>query len=75
LPVIEDLANDFAGRARFVRIHVDRDGHVLKRFGASGLPTYLVFRDGKEVDRLRLTFISWFLEQRLRRMVESQLDL
>ena len=45
------------------------DGGELESFGASGLPTYIVFRDGVEVDRLTLRVIPLFLEQRLRGMI------
>jgi thioredoxin-like negative regulator of GroEL len=73
LPVIEELALEFAGRARFVRVDVAPGGGVLERFGASGLPAYLLFRDGVEVDRMRLGFLDWFLKSRLRRMVNGAL--
>jgi thioredoxin-like negative regulator of GroEL len=74
LPVIESLAGEFAGRARFVTVHVDRDSETLEQFDSSGLPTYLVFRDGQPVDRLLFSQIGWFLERRLRRMVNGALD-
>ncbi len=71
---MEELAESFEGRARIVKIHVDESGEILEQFGASGIPTYLVFRDGDEVDRLRLSSLGWFLGARLRRMVEGALD-
>ena len=71
MPVIESLAAEFAGRARFVMVDADRDGQVLESFGASSLPTYIVFRDGVEIDRLTLNVVPLFLEQRLRGMVET----
>ena len=68
------MADEFAGRARVVKVELDREGFALEGFEASGVPSYLVFKDGVEVDRLRLTAISWWLEGRLRRMVENALD-
>ena len=55
-------------------VHADRGGELLAAFGAQGFPTYLVFRDGVEVDRLTLKFVPWFLESRLRRALEGALD-
>jgi hypothetical protein len=72
LPVVEKVAREFSGRARFTKVHVDKEGQVLERFGASGLPSYLLFRDGKEIDRIRFR-LGWFLETRLGRMVEAGL--
>jgi len=66
---VESLAVEFAGRARFVMVENDRDGEVLRSFGSTSLPTYIVYRDGVEVDRLTLNVIPLFLEERLRGML------
>ncbi len=73
MPVIESLANEFSGRARFVKVHIDEEGQVQQAFNADGLPSYLLFNDGKEVSRLRMTFLGWFLERRVRSMVNGAL--
>ncbi len=74
MPILHSLAAEFHGRARVASVDADREGQVLAAFEASSFPTYLVFRDGKEVDRLRVNFIPWLLESRLRRMLERALD-
>ncbi len=71
---MESVAREFSGKVRFVKVHTDTAGQVLKRFGASGIPSYLLFRDGKEIDRITWTFVGWFLESRLSRMVSGALD-
>ena len=73
MPVIESLANEFSGRARFVKVHIDEEGQVQQAFNANGLPSYLLFKDGKEVSRMRMTFLGWFLERRVRSMVKTAL--
>jgi thioredoxin 1 len=73
LPVIEGLAVELAGRARVVKVQLDREGAVQESFGVGGIPVYVVFRDGVEVDRLTPNIVDWFLERRLRRMVEGAL--
>ena len=73
MPVIQTLAEEFGDRVRFAKVHVDRGGEILSAFRASGVPTYILFRDGREIDRLSSSFISWFLEVRLRRMVQRVL--
>lgn len=74
LPLMESLAEEFAGRVRFLKVVVDEDREALDRFGAGGLPTYLLFKDGERVDRIRFPFIGWLLESRVRRMVNGALD-
>ena len=71
LPVVEKLAQEFSGTVRFVRIATTEDDGVLEAFGASHYPAYIVFRDGREVDRLTFNFAPWFIEDRLRRMVQG----
>ena len=73
MPVLHTLADEFRGRARVASVHADRGGELLAAFGARGFPTYLLFRDGVEIDRLTLNFIPWRLEARLRRMLERAL--
>ncbi len=73
MPVIESLASEFSGRARFVKVHVDEEGKIQEAFNASGLPSYLLFKDGEEVSRIRMTFLDWFLERRVRGMVNGAL--
>jgi thioredoxin-like negative regulator of GroEL len=73
LPVVESLAREFAGRARVVTVHVDRDGQIGEQFDARGLPSYLVFLDGREVNRINLSFVDWFLEARFRRILNNAL--
>ena len=73
MPVVESLAQEFDGRARVVQVELDREGSVLASFDATAIPAYIVFRDGVEVDRLTLNFLDWFIESRLRGMLEGAL--
>ncbi len=73
MPVIEALADEFAGRVRFVTVDVDPEGDLLEAFDSKGVPTYLVFRQGVEVDRLAPLLFDWRTEQRLRSRIEDAL--
>jgi thioredoxin-like negative regulator of GroEL len=74
LPVVESLAREFSGRVSFVKVDTTADDGTLEAFGASRYPVYIVFRDGREVDRLTLNFAPWFIEDRLRGMIAGALD-
>ena len=73
MPALQSLAEQFLGRARVAKVSTDKDGRILESFEASGYPTYIVFRDGIEVDRLTLSFAPWLIETRLRWMIEGAL--
>ncbi len=51
-PSIEELANEYAGRARVFKVDVDENSDVAGKYGIRSIPAILVFKDGKEVDRM-----------------------
>jgi thioredoxin 2 len=51
-PTIVQLANEFAGRARVAKLNTDENQSTASRFKISGIPTLLIFKGGREVDRI-----------------------
>jgi thioredoxin len=51
-PRLERVAAQYSGRVSVYRIDIDRDMPVAERFRVASIPTVLVFRDGKQVQRL-----------------------
>lgn len=51
-PVVEKVAEKMAGKAKVGKCNVDQEPGLAQRFGISSIPTLVVFRDGREVDRL-----------------------
>jgi len=51
-PVIEELAGDFEGKIVFGKLNVDNNPKTSVEFGIRSIPTLLVFKDGKEADRI-----------------------
>jgi thioredoxin 2 len=51
-PVIEQLATELAGRVRVVKLNVDDNPRTAARFNLRSIPTLLVLKDGREIDRL-----------------------
>ncbi len=50
-PVIEELANEYAGKVNIGKLNAD-ENTMAHKLGVSGIPTILFLRDGKEVDRV-----------------------
>jgi thioredoxin 2 len=50
-PILEQLAGEFAGRCKVVKVNVDQSPGVSGRFGVQGIPTLVLLRDGREVGR------------------------
>ncbi len=51
-PVLDQLASEMAGRVRFAKLNVDENPLTASRFNVRSLPTLLILRAGKEVDRI-----------------------
>jgi len=51
-PVIDQLAGEMAGRLRVAKLNVDENPATAARFSLQSIPTLLVFRGGREVDRV-----------------------
>ena len=51
-PIVHDLAAEMAGRVRVAQLNVDENPMTASRFQISSIPSLLVFRGGREVDRL-----------------------
>src|SRR5262249_40373267 len=49
-PPLDPLAPRFAGKVKIVKINADDEPDLSARYGVRGLPTLLVFKDGKVVD-------------------------
>ncbi len=51
-PAVQQLANEFAGRAVVAKLNADDYPEILGRYGIMGIPTLIYFKGGKEVDRV-----------------------
>lgn len=51
-PILEQLAGEYEGRVKVAKVDADANPEVMRRFAVRGLPTLLLFRDGKVVDTL-----------------------
>ncbi len=51
-PMIEELAVQFDGRAKVVKLDVDNNPQTAMQFGIRSIPTLLFFKDGQVVDQL-----------------------
>jgi len=51
-PIVEQLATEMAGRATIAKLNVDENPATAARFRVQSIPTLLVFKAGREVDRI-----------------------
>lgn len=51
-PMIEKLAQEHDGKVAFGKLNVDQNNGVPQKYGIRGIPTLLVFKNGKLIDRI-----------------------
>ena len=51
-PVVDQLATELAGQARVAKLNVDENPVTASRLGVRSIPMLLVFKGGREVDRI-----------------------
>ena len=68
-PHLEEAAGTLAGRAQVGKLNVDENPSLAQKFGVSGIPSLLVFKNGKEVKR----FVGLSDAATLVQTVENQL--
>ena len=66
-PVIEQLAAELAGRVKVAKLNTDENPMTGSRFNVRSIPTLLVLKEGKEIDRL----VGAMPKQEILRRLES----
>jgi thioredoxin 2 len=70
-PILEELAGEMAGRLRIAKLNVDENPATAGRFNVRSIPTMLVMKSGREVDRLVGAMPKTELKQRLERVIST----
>jgi len=51
-PILEELANDYAGRVTVAKVDVDSNQSTAAQYGVRSIPTLLLFKDGQVIGQL-----------------------
>ncbi|HYR96813.1 MAG TPA: thioredoxin TrxC [Candidatus Binatus sp.] len=68
-PVVDELAAEMAGRVRVAKLNVDENPATAARFNLRSIPTLLMLRGGREVDRIVGAQPKAEISRRLERLV------
>lgn len=50
-PVIDEIASEYAGKVNVFKLNVDDNPETAGKYGIRGIPTVLLFKDGKVVNQ------------------------
>ncbi|TDR82286.1 thioredoxin TrxA [Paludibacterium purpuratum] len=48
-PILEDVAKEYDGRLRVVKLNIDQNEQTPPKYGIRGIPTLMLFKDGNVV--------------------------
>jgi len=51
-PIIDELAAEFEGKVKVVKVNTDENLKITQEFSISGIPSILIFKKGEAVERL-----------------------
>ena len=69
-PVVEELSQDFEGKATIAQVDVDQSQELANLFGIRSIPTMMIFKNGKPVDAL----VGVHSKQILMEKIQAQLS-
>lgn len=65
-PVIEELSGEFEGKVQFVKVNVDDNPEVSKKYRIASIPTIMVFNNGSVAE----TMVGFRPKQELKSVIE-----
>lgn len=70
-PVLDELASQYAGNVRIAKLNVDENPQTASSYSVQSIPTMLLFREGKLVDRLVGAHPKKTIEERLAAVMKA----
>lgn len=68
-PVYDSLGEEMKDKSEFLKVDIDQSMELAQRFTVTTVPTVIVFKDGKEMDRL----VGFIPKNNLKEKVEQYL--
>jgi thioredoxin 1 len=68
-PVFEELGNEMKEKANFFKVDIDKSLEIAQQYGINTVPTMLIFKNGKVVDKL----VGFVPKVNIKNKVENQI--
>jgi thioredoxin len=69
LPILEKVSKDYEGKMNIYSVDIDRSPSLAARHGVMSVPTMLVFKDGRQIDRM----VGLLPERELKKRIDGHL--
>lgn len=51
-PAVEELSKEMAGKAKVLKVDVDKSPDIARKYSIMGVPTVMIFKEGVEVEKM-----------------------
>ena len=68
-PVMDQLAETYEGRAKIVKVDIDKEGELAVEYAVMSIPTVFIFKNGEKVDQA----VGAFPQNHYEDMLDKQL--
>ncbi len=68
-PVLEEVARDYEGKLKVVKVNVDENTETASRYGIMSIPTMMLFKNGEPVE----TIIGFRKKEELSNIIDKNL--
>lgn len=71
-PVVDEVANDYNGQVKVVKLNTDQNPTVASHYGIRSIPTLMVFKGGRQVDTVVGAVSKMTLTKTLAQHIQEQ---
>ena len=64
-PIVDELADKFKGKIKFAKVNVEENAVISAKFSISSIPCFILFKDGKVLERFVGAMSSEDFEEKL----------
>ncbi len=68
-PIVEELAGEYEGRLRVVKLDVDENGGIAAKYSVMSIPTLGIFRGGELIERI----VGYMPKEQLKKRIDAAL--
>ena len=64
-PVVKEISQEYAGKLKVGKVDTDNNQYTASQFGITGIPTLILFKNGKIVDRFVGALPKYMLKEKI----------
>ena len=71
-PIIKEIADEFEGKVKVGKLNIDENPFIATTFSIDAIPTLILFKDGKVVQRVSASQPKEIIEEMLMSVIKPQ---